>query len=293
MRDQPSAAAERARVRFVLVEPQFGGNIGAAARALKNLGYARLVLVAPAADPQGSEARMMAVDAADVLAAAHVTRDLDAALAGAATVVGTSRRAGKHRRPHWSFEALAPTLVERARGGDLAVVFGREDHGLADAELDRCTHLASLPAAPAYPSYNLAQAVLLVAYELDRAWRTPATEREDEPLATHEDREALYAHLEQAFAAIGFLSRDTVTPIMRRLRRLFGRAAMTHEEVRLLRGVARQTLWVAGRAGLAAASDAAPGEAPALADDHARDRSDIAGSAAPGGDCAGSPSAPQ
>jgi TrmH family RNA methyltransferase len=252
MPSQTSAAPfARERVRVVLVEPQYGGNVGAAARAMKNLGFSRLVLVRPAVDPRARDARTMAVDAADVLAAAEVVEQLDQALHGAAVAVGTSRRAGKHRRPHWPLDELAPTLVEHGERGDLALVFGREDHGLTDAALDRCTHLVYLPAADAYPSFNLAQAVLLVLWEIDRAARRrTAAAADTEQLATHEERESLYAHLEQALTAIGVLSRDTVEPIMRRLRRLFGRAAMTVEEARLLRGVARQTLWAAERAGL-------------------------------------------
>jgi tRNA/rRNA methyltransferase len=235
----------------VLVEPQFDGNLGAAARALKNLGFTRLALVAPTADPGGREARMMAVEAGDVLAAAERHATLDTALRGAGAVVGLSRRLGKHRQPHLAFDRLAPELRALADRGEIALLFGREDHGLSDAALDRATHLAYLPTDSAYDSFNLAQAVLLVAYELRRATRADYSAAPlSEVLADDEAREGLYGHLQEAFVAIGFLSRDTVEPIMRRLRRLFGRVALTREEVQLLRGIARQTLWVARRAGL-------------------------------------------
>lgn len=247
------------RVRFVLVEPQFGGNVGQAARALKNLGFSRLAIVRPACDPKGKEARMMAVDAADVLERIEAYEDLEAALEGALTVVGTSRRTGKHRQPHFRLDQLTPDLARLAIEGDLAVVFGREDHGLSDAALDRCTHLVHLLASEDYASFNLAQAVLLVAYEL-RLWSagaSPSADPHGAP-ADHAAREAMYRHLEQSLTAIGFLSRDTAEPIMRRLRRMFGRAEMTPEEVKLLRGMARQTLWVAARAGLAVPSELEP-----------------------------------
>jgi len=240
------------RVRFVLVEPAGPANVGAAARALKNLGFRRLAWVAPRCDPRGGEARSRAVGAADVLEAACGFDDLDAALAGASTVIGTSRRTGKHRRPHYALDGIAADLAARAAAGETAIVFGREDHGLTDAELDRCTHLVHLPAADAYPSYNLAQAVLLVAWELRRAARAGVVAAPDPLPAPHEEREAMYRHLERAFSAVGFLSRDTVTPIMRRLRRALDRAELSEEEVKLLRGVARQTLWAAARAGLVA-----------------------------------------
>jgi TrmH family RNA methyltransferase len=255
MIDRPSpGSAHRVldpdRIRFVLVQPQFGGNVGSAARALMNLGFHRLHLVRPACDPLGREARMMAVESVGLLEGAVVHDRLSAALAGAGTVVGTSRRTGKHRRPHWRLDQCSDRLVELAGSSDLAILFGREDHGLSDADLDRCTHLVYLPAASAYPSFNLAQAVLIVAYVLRMAGIETPADPALPSLATDEQREELYRHLEQAWRTIGFLSEDTAEVIMRRVRRLFGRAAMTPEEVKLLRGVARQTLWAARRAEL-------------------------------------------
>jgi TrmH family RNA methyltransferase len=236
-------------VRFVLVEPQSGGNVGSVARVLKNLGFARLVLVQPACEPRGREARMMAVDALDLLERAEVHDDLDAALDGARTVVATSRRTGKHRRPHYRLDRIAPRLARLARAGEIALLFGREDHGLTDRHLDRSTHLVHLLAGASYPSFNVAQAAGIVAYELRRA----AADAPPEPLAppaAHAERESLYEHLEQALATIGVLHRDSRVPIMRRLRRLLGRADPTTAEVKLLRGIAQQILWVADRAGV-------------------------------------------
>jgi len=235
------------RVRCVLVGSRSAGNVGAAARALKNLGFPRLVLVAPRCDPQDAQARRMAVDAVDVLDAAARFDALDPALDGAGIVIGATALTGKHRRPHYRLDRLVQLLGPAALANDLALVFGREDRGLTDRELDRCTHLVRLPAVEAYPSFNLAQAVLLVAWELRRA----ALEAEDPPpadAAGHREREAMYAHLEQALREIGFLKDDPAEVVMRRLRRLLGRAVPTADEVRLLRGIARQTLWAAGRA---------------------------------------------
>ena len=232
--------------------------MGSTARAIKNLGFSRLDLVAPQCEHLGREARMMAVDARDVLERATVFADVDAALAPSSAVVGTTRRVGRHRRPHWRLDAVAPRLLTLAREGELAVIFGREDSGLTDDELDRCTHLAYLPSADQYPSFNLAQAVLLVAYELRMA-AIGAAEREivGTP-GVHVEREDMYGHLEQALVAIGFLSRDTHEVMMRRFRRILGRAELSREEVKMFRGVARQTLWVAREAGLSIPEEWAP-----------------------------------
>jgi tRNA/rRNA methyltransferase len=243
------------RVRFVLVEPQSGGNVGAAARAMKNLGFSRMALVSPACDPRGAEAGRMAVEARDVLASAVVFEALDDALRGAACVVGTSRRTGRQRRPHHRLDEFSSEMLGLARLGELAIVFGREDHGLCDLDLDLCTHLVHLPGSDDYPSFNLAQAVLLCAYELRRAALEPLREDLPDPPAAHDEREAFYRHLKQALLTIGYVHGDSVVPIMRRLRRLLGRAMVTTEDVRMLRGLARQILWTAEQAGLPLADD--------------------------------------
>jgi tRNA/rRNA methyltransferase/tRNA (cytidine32/uridine32-2'-O)-methyltransferase len=246
---------------FVLVETRSPGNVGSAARVLDNLGFRRLVLAMPACDPADEEAYRMAVGADGVVREAEVHEDLDGALRACGIVVGTSRRAGKHRKPHDRFDDLAPDLARASLAGErVAILFGREDHGLSDEQLDRCTHLAYLPANEAYPSFNLAQAVAIVGWVLARALEAARIESgsgpggeaagEDEPLAGDTEREAMYRHLESALLTIGFLHRDSVEPLMRRLRRLIGRATPTVIEARMLRGIARQVLWAAGRAGL-------------------------------------------
>jgi TrmH family RNA methyltransferase len=237
-------------VRFVLVETLSGGNVGSIARALKNFGYTRLDLVSPRCDPLGPEACRMAVDAVDLLETATVHAELDLALAGAHQVVGTTGRRGKHRRPHRPLVELPAAVGAHAAASELAIVFGREDRGLTDAELDRCTHLVYLPSTDAYRSFNLAQAVLLVAYELTRSEVSSGSDVTADPPVDHEQREALFAHLEQALITVGFINHDGAEVIMRRMRRLLGRARMTAHEASMLRGLARQILWAADRAGL-------------------------------------------
>lgn len=246
--EEPGGFRSRA-VRFVLVEPRSGGNAGAAARAIKNLGFDRLVLVRPRFAAADRDSRRMAVEARDVLDRAERHASLDAALAGAQSVVGTSARTGRYRRPHYRLDRFGAELGRLAAAGELAVMFGREDRGLTDRELDRCTHLVHLPADDAYPSFNLAQAVLLVAYEMRRALPESLGAEPLDPPAGHEERERMYEHLARALLAIGFLQDDTVESMMRRLRRLLGRATPTSAEVTILRGMARRMLWAAGRGG--------------------------------------------
>src|SRR5262245_44990250 len=220
----------RHSIRFVFVEPRYGGNVGAAARVLKNFGFGRLDLVAPREGTDHEDAVRRAVDATDVLASARTHPSLDAALDGAATVVGTSRRMGKHRQPHHRLDALAPLLPGLASRGEVALVFGREDHGLSDADLDRCTHLAYVPTSQAYPALNVAQTIAIVAYEVSGALDAVPPEPhdpEDEALIDHAGREAMYAHLEEALLAIGFLKLGQLEGMMRRLRRILSRAELT------------------------------------------------------------------
>jgi TrmH family RNA methyltransferase len=201
---------------------------------------------------------MMAVEAGDVLEAIEVHDALDDALDGAATVVGTSRRTGKHRQPHYRLDRFSGEMARQASCGELAVVFGREDHGLSDGELDHCTHLVHFPSADVYPSFNLAQAVLLVAYELHLALMVGEPPEPLGPPAAHAEREAMYRHLRSALSTIGYLHEESADPIMRRLRRLLGRASMTANEVALLRGMARQILWAAEQADLPVLDEPAP-----------------------------------
>jgi TrmH family RNA methyltransferase len=216
---------------------------------MKNLGFTRLDLVAPRCAPFDDDACRMAVDAKDILLAARVHGSVDDALVGTGAVFGTSALVGKHRKPHFRLDALGPELAKCARSREIAFLLGREDRGLSDRELDRCTHLVRLPSSADYPSFNLAQAALLCAYTLRLAIDGPESGPPLETPASYEEREAMYHHLEASLRAIGFLHDDTAEGMMRRVRRMLGRAALTAGEVKILRGVARQTLWIARQAG--------------------------------------------
>jgi tRNA/rRNA methyltransferase len=233
-----------ADIAFVLVRPHSAGNIGAAARALKNMGFADLRVVAPAARNRRMAAAM-AVHAADVLADARTFADLDSALADCTVTVGTTCRSGLYRSGASDLRAAAPGLVALARSNRIAVIFGAEDHGLTNDELKRCQRLIMIPAAPEYPSLNLAQAVMVVAYELRVA---AAAGHRGEPapaFALASEIEAMLARMADALVAIGFLPEDNPDHIMFALRAVLGRSGLTARELDIFNGIARQMRWVA------------------------------------------------
>lgn len=214
---------------IVLVEPKHPGNIGAVARAMKNTGLSRLALVRPAPF-RTPEAYGMAHLSGEILDNALVVDTLEEALRGKALVVGTTARRGKRRGPFYPVDEAVRKLLEVARGRQAAVLFGREDRGLLNEELRYCQMLTTLPMAHPQPSLNLAQAVLLLSYELFRAQRL--SPREPPPdLAPFENLERMYARIERALACIGFLHRNAPQTFMRAVRRVFGRAGLERRDV--------------------------------------------------------------
>lgn len=244
--ETPAAEAVPLRnVRIVLVRPRGAANVGAAARAMKNCGVADLALVRPAL-PRLAAAERMAVHARDVLRAARVVEAVPDAVADCGLVVGTTCRGGGYRRAAEDLGALAPVLLERAASGPVAVLFGPEDHGLSNADLRHCHRFCAIDTSDAYASLNLAQAVLLVCWELRRAASAGAAAAVPEPAAPAATVAALFEHLQAALLRIGFLNPQNPEHVMFALRGLLGRAAPTAHEVRVLRGMARQIDWAAG-----------------------------------------------
>ncbi|MFM0740316.1 RNA methyltransferase [Paraburkholderia xenovorans] len=250
--------------RFVLVEPSHPGNVGAAARALKTMGFARLVLVAPRvphvqSDP---EAIAMASGADDVLATAHVVPTLADALAGVHWSIALTARLREYGPPQWTPRAAAGIARDQALHGEIALVFGNERTGLSNEDVERCSALAHIPANPAYSSLNLAQAVQVLAYELRTAYLTgqdpvsqaapSVTAEQGEPLgarAASDEIESMYAHLESALVALEFLDPANPKKLMSRLRRLFARSGLEREEVNIVRGIAKHILLKTRRPG--------------------------------------------
>jgi len=221
-------------VRIVLVEITHPGNIGAAARAMKNMGLSQLYLVRPQGFPS-AEATARAAGADDLLARAMVCDDLDEALTGCGLVFGASARARKISWPQLDPRAAAARVA--SVGEKAAVVFGREHAGLTNEELDRCTHLLTIPTVPEFSSLNVAAAVQVVSYELRMATAPPAAAADQARLATAEQRERFYQHLEQVLLDLEFLDPANPKHLMRRLRRLFNRVELDENEVHILRGI--------------------------------------------------------
>jgi tRNA (cytidine32/uridine32-2'-O)-methyltransferase len=235
------------RVDVVLVRPARAANVAAACRALKNMGLRSLVLVEPPAGLQEPDARALAYGAWDVLDAAVVRPRLREAVSACTLVAGTS---GRSHAEAWDPRRLAAEAASRTGGGRLAIVFGPESSGLRDDELKACHVRVHIPSDPAHPSLNLAQAVMVVAYELrlaalrEAASPTPVavTER-----AAAGDLEAALDDLREALIGIGYLSPANPDAILAEWRALIARAGPSPREVSLVRGLARQVRWAAGR----------------------------------------------
>jgi tRNA (cytidine32/uridine32-2'-O)-methyltransferase len=226
-------------IRIVLVAPSHPGNIGAAARAMKNMGLGALVLVRPRQFPH-AEATARASGADDVLGAARVVDTLAEALSGCGFIAATTARERDQYFRVTDVREAAPRILAEAQRSPAAVLFGAERTGLTNEELETAHLLLRIPADAAYPSLNLAMAVQLIAYELYRARGAapPSTEPVAAPLATVEEMSALYAHFAQVLEEIDFRDRtESGTHLMLRIRRLLQRAELDHNEANILRGI--------------------------------------------------------
>ena len=229
----------------VLVRPSRAANVAAACRALKNMGLRSLAIVGRDPGLGDAAARALAYGAWDVLDGIRYCGALREAVAGNTFVAGTSGRPGEDA---WAPREFAAAAAARAGEGRTAVVFGPEADGLRTDELALCHLRVHIPTDPAQHSLNLAQAVLLVAYELRLAALEPAPARDDaEAPATMADVEGALDQLRAALLAVGYLNPANPDAILAELRRLLTRRAVTAREATLLRGIARQVLWSARR----------------------------------------------
>jgi len=230
-------------IQIILVEPSHPGNIGAAARAMKNMGLSRLTLVAPKLFPH-AEATARAAGADDILVQARVVEHIDQALEGCRLVVGTSAR---NRALPWPL-VNPRECVEQIQALfqhseiEIAVLFGREQSGLTNEELHRCQLHLHIPTNPDFSSLNLAMAVQIFCYELamlqpPQLMSSPKKKHIEETLATADELEHFYQHLEKALIEINFLDPAVPKHLMARLRRLFGRSGLNQQEVNILRGI--------------------------------------------------------
>lgn len=233
-------------IDIVLVNSLHSGNIGGVARAMKNMGLSRLTLVKPLEYP-APEAVWRAASASDVLESARIVETVEEAVADAQFIVGTSARGRTIPWPIQDARQCAERVLTCSRRGErVAVVFGREDRGLLNEELELCNLHCHIPTHEAYPSLNLAMAVQILAYEIRmQDLNTPEIEPEDAqwdaPFATADNMARFYAHLEQTLIDIEFLDPKAPRQLMRRLRRLYNRVRLDEMELNILRGILTET----------------------------------------------------
>jgi TrmH family RNA methyltransferase len=225
-------------IRIVLMETSHPGNIGAVARAMKNMGLAQLHLVRPREFPH-AEAYARASGADDVLNAARIHQTLDDAIGDCGLVIGTSARSR-----HIPFEPMEPracatlSVATAQQGNAVALLLGTERTGLTNVELTRCHHQVTIPTSDVYSSLNIAMAAQVIAYELFLAARgAPVVASSGEPLATQQEIERFYVHLQQVLSQTNFRDHSGSGHLMARVRRIFNRTQLSQNEVRVLRGI--------------------------------------------------------
>lgn len=233
-------------IKIILVEPAGPLNVGSVARVMKNMGLQQLILVNPQCDRLDDEARKMAVHAADILEAAQEVATLPEALVGCQRAIATTARSRS-----------LPTELQTPRQGlpwllsdhlTTALIFGPEDRGLSNAELQYAQRYVGIPSNPDYPSLNLAQAVAVCAYELYQM-ATVTTDvttdlpQQDTDAVPIEQLEAYYQQLENLLLEVGYLYPHTASARMKKFRRIYNRAHLTTEEVAMLRGILSQIDW--------------------------------------------------
>ena len=232
-------------IDIVLVHTTHSGNIGGVARAMKNMGLHRMTLVSPTEFP-APEATWRAASAADVLGNARIVDTLEEAIADCQFVVGTSARERRIPWPVQDARRCAERIASHSSNERVAVLFGREDRGLLNEELERCHLHCHIPSHEAYASLNLAMAVQIVAYELRMAHLGEVTNlaedaQWDTPFATAEDMDRFYEHLEFTLVDIEFLKPEAPRQLMRRLKRLYNRVRLDEMELNILRGILSET----------------------------------------------------
>ncbi len=231
-------------IKIVLVETTHPGNIGGVARAMKNMNISNLCLVSPKIFPS-ADATSRASGADDILAKATVCSTLQEAIADCNIVIGASARCRSISWPEMSPREFAENIAFSESSNKIAVIFGRENSGLKNNELDLCHFLLRIPCNSDYSSLNIAAAVQVVCYELfvaaDQQEAIHIGDRGKTAKATAIQMESFYTHLYQALTDIGFMHPDKSKTIMRRLRRIYNRVDLDIKELDILRGILRMS----------------------------------------------------
>lgn len=235
------------RIRVVLCRPSHPGNIGAAARAMKTMGLSSLYLVSPKQFPN-PEADTRATGAVDLLERATVTSSLKEALAGTSFVVALSARQRDLGPVLGAPRETVARLLSEAEDGEVALVFGNETVGLTNDEILHCQAAVTIPTNPDFSSLNLGAAVQVLCYECRMTAFAakppviaPGVTPFASPVATHDEVEGLYGHLEAVMTSTGFFNPEQPGRLLPKLRRLFGRIRLERDEVNILRGILAST----------------------------------------------------
>ncbi len=229
----------------MLARPIYGGNLGAVCRAMKNMGLSNLVLVQPSPDLDVQEAQKYALHAEDVLAGRQQFETVREAVADCAVVAATTGQKGLYRSHARSPRELAPRLLESALEHQVALLFGPENHGLSNEEMQFATHIITIPSSPSYSSLNLGQAVIICCYELWVASGQFNPPRELHPEAPVVMRERLFDLWRQMLLDVKFCDEVKIDHMMMGFRRIFGRGYLSEADVNILMGLARQAQWCA------------------------------------------------
>jgi tRNA/rRNA methyltransferase len=244
-------AATMAGLAVVLFRPKLSENVGSVARACANMGCPRIILVDPVSWDPARAAPLATSQGTPLLEQAIVAGDLSSALAPFAMVYGTTARTGGWRKEPSTPEQLAPEIVGLlSQGRRVALVFGPEDHGLSNREIDLCGSLITIPTVPGAASLNLAQAVLVLLYECfrhaERLSPLRIRESENEPVSWQE-RDRLFSILRETLLLIDFLKRENADFWMLSVKRFLNRFELRRSEYDMLMGICRQIRWAAGR----------------------------------------------
>ncbi len=234
------------QIKIILVEPAGPRNVGSVARVMKNFGLKQLVLVNPQCDFLGTEAKQMAVHAQDILESAVLVETLPEALQGCKRAIATTGVDHDWDAPLETPRTVLPWLIS-PEAQPAALIFGREDHGLTNQELNYAQRFMRIPTGEIYPSLNLAMAVGICCYELSQivaeslgfGEATPPTRE----LASLDVVEGYYQQLESLLLKIGYLYPHTAFSRMEKFRQLYSRTQLQNREVAMLRGILRQVEW--------------------------------------------------
>jgi tRNA/rRNA methyltransferase len=227
-------------ISIVLVRPKFPENIGSVARAMKNMGLNRLLLV-DGCSPLHMNAYRLASGAEDILERAEEFFTLKEAISEMGYVVGTTSRGGRERSPLLTPKALIKRLIPLSLKNSIGLVFGSEKEGLTNEELSLCHLYVRIPSSESFPSFNLAQAVVILCYELFQS--SMVIQKDAVQLAKAEQLERMFEHMERTLLDIEFLDSKNPKRVMRVIRRLLGRSEMEEREVQILQGIWSKMDW--------------------------------------------------